>query len=98
LAYKQITISSLSEKSRTSFPDLESIRNKEISKVFIPCSWGLIKSIEHLRELVHMAGVPFILKARGLLHTHLLLDWSIEESAFDVHLKELKRMVLGTCS
>jgi hypothetical protein len=38
LAYKQITISSISEKSRISFPDLESIRNKETSKAFIPCS------------------------------------------------------------
>jgi hypothetical protein len=65
LAYKQITIASLSEKSRISFLGLESIRNKEISKTFIPCSWGLLKSIERLRELVYMAGVPVILKAMG---------------------------------
>jgi hypothetical protein len=70
LAYKQITIARLSEKSRIISPDLESIRNKEISKTFISCSWGLLKSIKHLRELVYMFGVPIILEARGLLHVH----------------------------
>jgi hypothetical protein len=65
LAYKQITIASLSEKSRINFLDLESIRNKEISKAFIPCSWGLLKSIEHLRELVHMVGYLSSLKPGG---------------------------------
>jgi hypothetical protein len=65
LAYKQITIASLCKKSRISFPDLESIRNKKISKAFIPCSWGFLKSIERLRELLHMVGVPVILEARS---------------------------------
>jgi hypothetical protein len=35
LAYKQITIISLSEKSRICFPYLESIRNKKVCKTFI---------------------------------------------------------------
>jgi hypothetical protein len=65
LAYKQITITSLSKDSRIGFPNLESIRNKKISKAFIPCSWGLLKSIEHLREPVDMVGIPVILEARG---------------------------------
>jgi hypothetical protein len=77
LANKQITLASLCEKSWISFPNLESISNKEISKAFIPCSWGLLKSIERLREFVHMVGIPVILKARGLLHVYLLLDRSI---------------------
>jgi hypothetical protein len=93
LAYKQITIASLSKKSWISFPDLESIRNKEVSKAFIPFSWGLLKAIEHLRELVHMVGVPVILKARGLFHVHLILDCPIEKSAIHIHLKNLKGMV-----
>jgi hypothetical protein len=38
LAYEKITIASLSKESRISFPNLESISNKEISKAFIPCS------------------------------------------------------------
>jgi hypothetical protein len=91
LAYKQVTIASLSKKSRISFIDLESIRNKKIPKAFIPCSWGFLKSLQHLRELIHMVGVPVILEARGLLHVHLLLDWSIEESALHIHLIEIKR-------
>jgi hypothetical protein len=65
LANKQITITSLCEKSGINFPNLETISNKKISKAFIPCSWGLLKSIEHLREFVHMVGIPVILKARG---------------------------------
>jgi hypothetical protein len=65
LAYKKITITSLSKESRISFPNLESIRNKEISKAFIPCSWGLLKSIEHLRELVDVVRIPIILEAKG---------------------------------
>jgi hypothetical protein len=51
--------------SRISFPNLESIRNKKISKLFIPCSWGLLKPIECLRALINMVGIPVILKARG---------------------------------
>jgi hypothetical protein len=90
LAYKQITIASLSKKSRISFPDLERIRNKEISKAFIPCSWGLLKSIERLRELVYMVGLPVILEARGFLHVHFLLDWPIEEALFTSIWKILK--------
>jgi hypothetical protein len=93
LAYKKITIASLSKESRISFPNLESISNKEISKAFIPCSWGLLKSIERLRELVDIVEIPTILKARGLFHVYLLLDWSIEEGALHVHLKKLKRVV-----
>jgi hypothetical protein len=65
LAYKQITITSHSKKSRINFPDLESIGNKKISKAFIPCSWSLLKPIECLIELINMVGIPFILEARG---------------------------------
>jgi hypothetical protein len=53
----------------------------------------MLKSIERLRELVHMVEVPVILKARGLFHVYFLLDWPIEESALHVHLKKLKGMV-----
>jgi hypothetical protein len=91
LAYKQITITS--KKSRISFPDHESIRNKKISKAFILCSWSLLKPIEHLRELLDMVGIPIILEARGLLHIHLFLDWPVEEDTLHDHLKQLKGMV-----
>jgi hypothetical protein len=77
LANKKITIASLCKESWISFPNLESISNKKISKAFISCSWCLLKSIERLRELIYMVGIPVILKARGLFHVYLLLDWSI---------------------
>jgi hypothetical protein len=93
LANKKITITSLCEKSGIGFPNLESIRIKEISKAFIPCSLGLLKSLERLRELIYMVGIPFILKARGLFHVYLLFDWPIEESALHIHLEQPKRMV-----
>jgi hypothetical protein len=93
LTNKKITISCLCEKSGIDFPNLESIINKEISKAFIPCSWGLLKSIERLRELIYMVEIPVILKVRGLFHVYLLLDWPIEESALHVHLEQHKRMV-----
>jgi hypothetical protein len=87
LANKKITITCLCEKSGISFPNLESIRNKKISKSFIPCSWGLLKSIKRLRELINMVGIPVILKARGLFYVSLLLDWPIEEITLYVHLE-----------
>jgi hypothetical protein len=87
LANKKITIACLYEKSGIGFPNLESIRNKEISKAFLPCSWGLLKSIERLRELIHVVRIPVILKARGLFHVYLLLDWPVEESALYIHLE-----------
>jgi hypothetical protein len=43
-------------------------------------------SIERLRELIHVVGIPVILKARGLFYVYLL-DWPIEESALYVHLE-----------
>jgi hypothetical protein len=50
----------------------------------------LLKSIERLRELTHVVGVPFILKSRGLLYVHLLLDWPVEESALYIISNNLK--------
>jgi hypothetical protein len=93
LLYKQISITSLSKESRISIPNLESIGNKKISKAVIPCSWGMLKSIERLREPVDVVRIPVILEARGLFHIYFLLDWSIEEGALHVHLKQLKRVM-----
>jgi hypothetical protein len=55
----------------------------------------LLKSIERLRELEHMVEIPVILKARGLFHVYLLLDWPVEESALYVHLKQPEGVVSG---
>jgi hypothetical protein len=53
------------------------------------------KSIELLRELIHVVEIPIILKTRGLFHVHLLLDWPVEESALHIHLEQPKRVVSG---
>jgi hypothetical protein len=37
------------------------VNKKKISKVFIPCSWCLLKPTECLREHVYMVEVPIIL-------------------------------------
>jgi hypothetical protein len=53
----------------------------------------MLKFIERFRELVDVIGIPVILKAKGFFHIHFLLDWSIQEGALYVHLKQLKRVV-----
>jgi hypothetical protein len=53
----------------------------------------LLKSIEHLRKLIYMVGIPVILKAMGLFHVYLLLDWPVEESALHIHLEQPKGVV-----
>jgi hypothetical protein len=91
LANKKITVASLCEKSGIGFPNLESIRNKEISKASIPCSWGLLKSIECLRELIHMVGIPVILKARGYSTYTSSLIGPLRKALFTSILNSLKK-------
>jgi hypothetical protein len=38
-----------------------------------------------------VVGIPGILKAKGLFHVYLLLDWPIEESALHVHLTYIEK-------
>jgi hypothetical protein len=52
LAYKQVIFKSFSKESRIGLSDFEAISDKEISKAFIPCSWGLLEPIKRLRELI----------------------------------------------
>jgi hypothetical protein len=56
-------------------------------------AWGLLEPIKRLREFIDMVRVLTIFKARRLLNIDFLLDWSIEEGTFHVHLIELKAMV-----
>jgi hypothetical protein len=53
----------------------------------------LLEPIKRLREFINMVRVLTIFKARRLLNIDLLLDWSIEEGTFYVHLIKLKAMV-----
>jgi hypothetical protein len=50
---------------------------------------GLLEPIKRLREFIYMIRVLTIFKAGRLLNIDLLLDWSIEEGTFHVHLIEL---------
>jgi hypothetical protein len=77
LANKKITITSLVNRVGSAFPTLKALAIRKSLRHALPCSWGLLKSIERLRELIHVVGIPLILKARGLFHIYLLLDWSI---------------------
>jgi hypothetical protein len=52
----------------------------------------LLEPIKRLREFIDMVRVLTIFKAGRLLNIDLL-DWSIEEGTFHVHLIELKAMV-----
>jgi hypothetical protein len=53
----------------------------------------LLEPIKRLREFIDMVRVLTIFKAGRLLNIDLLLDWSIEEDAFQFHLIKLEAMV-----
>ncbi len=66
---------------------------EKISKAFIPCSWCLLKPIEHLMEFIDMVRISFTFKAGWLLHIQFFFNWTIQEGVVDVHLIKLKTMV-----
>jgi hypothetical protein len=53
----------------------------------------LLEPIKRLREFIYVVRILTIFKAGRLLNIDLLLDWSIEEGTFHVHLIKLKAMV-----
>jgi hypothetical protein len=53
----------------------------------------LLEPIKRLREFIDMVRVLTIFKAGRLLNIDLLLDWSIEEGTFHVHLIKLEAMI-----
>jgi hypothetical protein len=73
LAYKQIFSHFSSEESRIGLTNPKTIFNKKISKTFIPCSWCLLKRIEHLMEFINMVRILFTFEVGRLLHIHLFL-------------------------
>jgi hypothetical protein len=92
LEYKQIFTHFFSEESRVGLTNPKTIFNKKVPKAFTPCSWCLLKPIEHLMEFIDMVKISFTFKAGWLLHIHFF-DWTIQESALDIHLINLKTMV-----
>jgi hypothetical protein len=53
----------------------------------------LVEPRKRLREFIDKVRVLTIFKVGRLLNIDLLLDWSIEEGTFHVHLIELEAMV-----
>jgi hypothetical protein len=64
----------------------EAVSDKKVSQAFIPCSWGLLKPIKRLWELIDMVRILTIFKAGRLLNIYLFLDRAIEEGTLYVHL------------
>jgi hypothetical protein len=93
LAYKQIITHFSSEESRVDLNNPITVFNKEVPKAFLPCSGCLLKPIERLMEFVDMVKISFTFKARWLLHIHFFFNWTIQESALDIHLIKLKTLV-----
>ena len=56
LAHKYIFTNFMSEKGRIGFAYFKALFKQEFLKAFIPCSWRLLKPIEHLLEFVDMLG------------------------------------------
>jgi hypothetical protein len=97
LTYKQIFTYFSSEESRVGLSNPKTIFNKKVPKSFIPCSWCLLKPIEHLMEFIDMIRIFFTFKVGRLLHIHFFFDWIIQEGPLDIHLIKLKTMVSSIC-
>ena len=83
----------MSKECRVSFAYFKALFEQEFLKAFIPCSWCLLKPIEHLLEFIDMVGELGIFKPRWLLHVHQLLYWAVEECTLDIHLVQLEVMM-----
>src|SRR3954468_11079295 len=93
LAYKKLPIDLLSKKSGIDFPNLKPTVKQQLSKVLIPCVWGLFEPIERLIKFVDMVWEVGVLKSRGLLYIHQLIQWNIKKGTFYIHLLQLKVMM-----
>jgi hypothetical protein len=85
-AHKYIFIDFASIKGRIGFAYFKALLEQEFLKAFIPCSWCLLKPIEHLLEFVDMVGELGIFKTQWLLNTDKFLYRAIEECTLDIHL------------
>jgi hypothetical protein len=96
--YKLIFAHLSSEESRIRLTNPKTIFKRKIPKTFIPCSWCLLKPIEHLMDFINMVRILFTFEAGWLLHIHLFFYWTIQEDTLDVYLIKLKTMVssIGT--
>ena len=86
LAHKYIFTNFMSEKGRVGFAYFKALFKEEFLKAFIPCSWCLLKPIEHLLEFVDVVGELGILKTRWLLNIDKFLNGAIAECTLHIHL------------
>jgi hypothetical protein len=93
LAYKQIFTYFSSEESRIGLINPKTVFNKKVSKVFISCSWCLLKPIECLMGFINMVRILFTFKAGWLLHIHIFFYSTIQEITLDAHLIKFKTMM-----
>ena len=79
MTHKYIFTNFVSKKGRIGFAYFKALFEQEFLKTFIPCSWCLLKPIEHLLEFVDMVGELGIFKARWLLNITKFLNGAVEE-------------------
>ena len=71
--------------------------SSDLSKVLIPRTWCLLKSIERLIKLVDMVREVGVLEPRGLLNEHQLFEGTIKKVTFNIHLLQSK-VIMGCIS
>ena len=86
LAHKYIFTNFVSEKGRFSFAYFKALFKQEFLKAFIPCSWCLLKPIEHILEFIDVVGELMIFKAWWLLNIDKFLNRAIEKCTLHIHL------------
>lgn len=87
------------------------IKNKEKNLVFVACKFGHIDALEFLRDEVGMDLISFkaddgesslyyVLKRANFKMTWFMLEYYIQNQAFDIHVSELQKFmgILISCS
>jgi hypothetical protein len=86
LAHKYIFIDFASKKGRIGFAYFKALFEQEFLMAFIPCSWCLLKPIEHLLEFIDVVWKLKIFKIWWLLIVDNFLNRAVEEYTLDIHL------------
>ena len=70
---------------------------QQLGKVLIPRTWGLFKAIERLFEFVCMSGELGILESQRLFDIHQLIQSTIKDCTYHIHLLQFKVMMRCLC-
>src|SRR4051812_9610196 len=90
---KSSPLTFLVTKSGIDFPNVKPTIKQQLSKVHIPRVWVLFEPIEHFIKFVDMVWEVGILKSQGLIYIYQLIQWTIKECTFYIHLLQLKVMM-----